>query len=148
MSIQWPASIDDLNALESGPSLFTKATVLAIMTKLQRMLNAQPNASPVAGGTVTPDMSLGWRLLVFLPAGVNTVTIANPSNAQEGDWLIVYTLQNSTGTGLVAWGANFRKTASLSIPAAIASSLDTIAFNYSAAAVKWNQVAAPLLGMI
>lgn len=125
-----------------------RATIKALTSKLRRMLSAQPNASPVAGGTVTPDMSLGWRLLVFLPAGVNTITIANPANAQEGDRLILYTFQNTTGTGLLAWGANFRKTPSLSIPAAIASSLDTIIFTYSATAVKWNQEAAPLLGMI
>jgi hypothetical protein len=147
MAIQWPLSLDDLDSLETWPGPYSKALIKALTTKLQRMLNAQPSAAPVAGGTVTPDMSLGWRLLVTIPSGVNTITIANPVNPQQGDFLVLYTLQNATGTGLLTFGSHFRKTTSISIPAAVATSLDAVVFDYSAGADRWNQIGVPVLGL-
>lgn len=147
MTSQWPGSLDYNPDPDTPYSAWDRAAIKQLQAKLQRMLNAQPNAFPASGATVTPDMSQGWRLLIFLPSGVNTITVANPINPQQGDFLILYTLQNSTGTALLSFGTKFRKTASLSIPAAVANSLDVITFDYSSGADKWNQFISPVLSI-
>jgi hypothetical protein len=144
MASLWPGAPDNLiSAAKAGPD-DVKAAIDAIQVKIQRMLNAQPNAFPSAGGTVTPDMSQGAQLAIIMPAG--NITIANPVNGQDGDFLTVYILQDALGARLVTWGANFRKgVIALSITA---NALDAVTFRYSAGAVKWNQIAAPVLAIV
>lgn len=144
---QWPGALDYQPDPDTPHSPMDRAAIKGLQAKLQRMLNAQPTQSPASGGTATPDMSQGWRLLIILPAGVNTITVANPINPQQGDFLILYTLQNATGTALLSFGSKFRKTSSLAIPAAVASSLDSIIFDYSAGADRWNQITVPVLSI-
>jgi hypothetical protein len=142
--IQWPTALDNLLPNNvAGPSQIM-AAIDALQLRLQRYVSAQPNAFPSAGGTVTPDMSLGSQLAIIMPAG--NITIANPINAWDGDWLTIFPVQDSIGGRLITWGSNFRKgVIALSITA---NALDAVTFRYSAGAVKWNQITTPVLAIV
>lgn len=140
---QWPTNPDGLLTGNIAADVQIKAAIDALQAKLQRFITAQPTAFPIAGAHVTVDMSLGSQLAILMPAG--NVTIDNPINSQDGDWLTLFVVQDAIGLRTVTWGVNYRKSViTLSIGA---NAIDAITFRYSASVVKWNQIAAPVLGI-
>jgi hypothetical protein len=138
----WP-DIDPYAPDPDAPaSANDRATIKALTSKLRRMLSAQQTVSPAASATVTPNMSLGWTLKINMPAA--SITLANPINAQPGDFLILVVVESNVGGGLITWGANYRQNFTLSTAA---NAIDTALFRYADTETRWYQIGAPALGI-
>lgn len=95
------------------------------------------SAAPAAAGTYTPNLQLGERHLITMPAG--NITIAAPTNGQTGSRLDITILQDATGSRTVTWNAAF-KFAGAAAPTltTTASRRDTFRFVYDGSA--WREV--------
>lgn len=143
MTSSWPGALDFQPDPDAPQSAWERAALKAMQLQLQRMLTRQPNLNPAAAGTATPDMSLGWKLRVNMPAG--NITIANPLSPQQGDILTLAIVQDSVGARLVTWGAKYLKGAlTLSITA---NAIDVVSFSYDSNVDRWLQMTAPVLAI-
>jgi hypothetical protein len=140
--LTWP-DIDPYAPDPDAPmSANDRATLKALTSKLRRILSAQQTVSPAASATVTPNMSQGWTLKINMPAA--SITLANPINAQAGDFLILVIVENNVGGGLITWGTNYRQNFTLSTAA---NAIDTALFRYADSETRWYQIGAAALGV-
>lgn len=80
------------------------------------------------GATITPDFGVGLNFKVTL--GGNR-TLANPSNAKEGQSGVIRVIQDATGSRTLAFGNNWRFPGGAAIGGAIsaaASAIDVISY--------------------
>jgi hypothetical protein len=99
---------------------------------------------PSAGGTVTPDLSLGSIWQIFFPAG--NITVANPINMAVGDLLTLAFIQDGIGGRTVTWGNNLYRARTFALTVT-AGAIDSVMFRY-APQLNWGQVAAAALDLI
>jgi hypothetical protein len=98
-------------------------------------------AAPAAAGTYTPDMRLGNRFIVTMPAG--NITIAAPVNARTGLILDIVIVQDATGSRTVTWNAAYHFAgAAAPTLTTTASRRDTFRFVYDGA--SWNETSRTL----
>jgi hypothetical protein len=80
------------------------------------------------GATITPDFGAGLNFKVTL--GGNR-TLANPTNAKDGQSGVIRVIQDGTGGRTLAYGSNWRfpgGTASGGVPSTTAGAIDLIAY--------------------
>jgi hypothetical protein len=138
----FPGGVDSLLPANVAGDVGIKAAIDAVQVRLVHLFGTIPNASPAAGGTVNPDLSIGSQLAVILPSGVSTVTLGPPTSSFNGDWLTIYPIQNSTGVALITWSkaaGGYRTSANLAL-STIANAIDSMTFRYNSGANLWNQV--------
>jgi hypothetical protein len=70
------------------------------------------SASPAAAGTYTPDLRVGDRHIVTMPAG--NITIAAPVNGRTGSKLDLTIVQDGVGSRTVTWNAAYKFTGAAS----------------------------------
>lgn len=102
--------------------------------------------TPVAltdGTTVSVDASLGNTFRLTLGSSTPR-TIANPTNATDGQMIIYEFLQDATGSRVVTtWGTNYAFGTLVTTPVltTTASKTDFLGFMYNSTAGKWRLLA-------
>lgn len=87
-------------------------------------------ATPAAAGTYTPNLNLGERFIITMPAG--NITIAAPTNGKTGSRLDLTIVQDGTGSRTVTWNAAFHFTGAASPTlTTTANRRDTFRFVYN-----------------
>lgn len=87
-------------------------------------------AAPAAAGTYTPNLNLGERHVITMPAG--NITIAAPVNGKTGSRLDIIIVQDATGSRTVTWNAAYKFTGAASPTlTTTASRRDTFRFVYN-----------------
>lgn len=125
MTSTYPTTKDLLKTTGTAGLTQLMEAIDALQLAHQRSTLVQTTATPSGGGTVTPDFSLGLTLPIQMPAG--NITIANATNAQAGDILTLFVIQDSVGTRTVTWGALYKKAITLSVTA---NAKDSLTFRY------------------
>lgn len=110
------------------------------MTRKILTAKAEPYFALTDGATINTDAARGNQFSVTL--GGNR-TLANPTNAVDGQKIIYRIKQDGTGGRTLTWGSNFRFSTSLPSPTLStgASKVDYIGFVYNATDGKWDCLA-------
>lgn len=114
----------------------TKATDAQVWTGTSETVGLTPKAlfdaskfqTLTDGATITPDFGAGLNFKVTL--GGNR-TLANPSNAKDGQSGVIRVIQDATGSRTLAFGSNWRfpgGAASGAVLSTAAGSIDIIAY--------------------
>jgi hypothetical protein len=126
MPSTYPTTKDLLKTTNSVGLSGLMDAIDALQLAHQRATMVQATANPSGGGTVTPDLSLGLTIPIQMPAG--NITVANATNAQNGDIFTIFVIQDAIGARTVTWGSAYKKSAlTLTVTA---NAKDCVTFRY------------------
>lgn len=124
----------DLKAPIASPTFTGLAT-------FAKMVQTPVALTYVSAGTTLVDASLGNTFRLTL-TGATTI-LGNPSNATDGQMIIVEVIQDATGSRLLTYGTNYAFGTLVTSPTltTTASKTDFLGFMYNSTASKWRLLA-------